>query len=204
MVNQAKLQSFRTAPVYMYGHLIPHNHSQALEIDRNNGNTMWQDAEKIELEAILGYAVFNDTGLHTPGPENHKRINVHFVYAVKHDGCYKACLVVGGHLTNTPIDSVYLSVATLGGVHMVMFLAELNSLNFWSTDIGNKSNTMEKIYIVGGKEFACVGLEGHTLVIVKALYGLKSSGARWWEVLADVLRQMGFTPSKADNDIWMH
>jgi hypothetical protein len=55
---------------------------------------------------------------------------------------------------------------------MIMFLAELNGLDFWSTDIGNaclKSNTMEKIYIIGGKEFACVGLEGHTLVVVKAL-----------------------------------
>jgi Reverse transcriptase (RNA-dependent DNA polymerase) len=41
------------------------------------------------------------------------------------------------------------------------------------------------------------------LLVVKALYGLKSSGARWWEVLADVLRQMGFEPSKADRDIWM-
>jgi hypothetical protein len=59
MVNQAKLQSFRMAPVYMYGHLIPRNHSQALEIDRKNSNTMWQDAEKIELEAILGYGVFS-------------------------------------------------------------------------------------------------------------------------------------------------
>jgi Reverse transcriptase (RNA-dependent DNA polymerase) len=46
-------------------------------------------------------------------------------------------------------------------------------------------------------------LDWKGIVIVKALYGLKSSGARWWEVLADVLRQMGFTPSKADNDIWM-
>jgi hypothetical protein len=149
MVNQAKLQSFRMAPVYMYGHLVPCNHSQALEIDHKTGNTMWQDAEKIELEeAILGYSVFNDTGLHAPGPENHKRINVHFVYAVKHDGCYKAHLVAGGHLTDTPIDSVYSSVATLQGVRMVMFLAALNSLNFWSTDIGNtylESNTKEKI-----------------------------------------------------------
>jgi Reverse transcriptase (RNA-dependent DNA polymerase) len=82
---------------------------------------------------------------------------------------------------------------------MIMFLAELNGLDFWSTDIGNaylESNTTEKIYIIGGKEFSCVGLEGHTLVVVKALYGLKSSGSRWWEVLADVLRQMGFIPSK--------
>lgn len=89
---------------------------------------------------------------------------------------------------------------------MTIFLAELNGLQFWSTDIGNaylESNTMEKVYIVGGPEFARANLEGHTLVIVKALYGLKSSGARWWEVLADVLRQMGFIPSKADRDIWI-
>ena len=39
--------------------------------------------------------------------------------------------------------------------------------------------------------------------VVKALYGLKSSGARWYDRLADVLWDMGFTPSKADEDIWM-
>jgi hypothetical protein len=86
--------------------------------------------------------------IHTPGPEKHNCINVHFVYAVKHDGHNKAPLVAGGHLTNTPIDSVYSSVATLRGVCMAMFLAELNGLHFWSTDTGNaylKSNTMEKI-----------------------------------------------------------
>jgi hypothetical protein len=44
---------------------------------------------------------------------------------------------------------------------------------------------------------------GHTLVIVKALYGLRSSGARWHERFADTLRDMDFTPSKADPDVWM-
>jgi hypothetical protein len=91
---------------------------------------------------------------------------------------------------------VYTPVWLLYGVQIVMFLAELNELNFWSTDIGNaylKSDTMEKIYIVGGKEFECIGMQGHTLVIIKeALYRLKSSGMSWWGVLADVLRQMGF------------
>jgi Reverse transcriptase (RNA-dependent DNA polymerase) len=206
MANQARLHSFRTAPVYMFGHLVPRNHEQAIEIDKQNGNTRWQDAEKEELKAILGYGTFNDLGKKAPPPKDHKRINTHFVYACKHDGRYKARLVAGGHLTDTPVDSVYSSVASLRGVRMVIFLAELNGLNFWSTDIGNaylESNTMEKVYIVAGKEFACVGLEGHTLVIVKALYGLKSSGVRWWEVLADVLRQMGFKPSRAEKDIWM-
>mgnify|MGYP003446428752 CR=1 FL=1 len=46
-------------------------------------------------------------------------------------------------------------------------------------------------------------LEGHTLVIFKALYGLRSSGLRWHERFADCLRDMGFTPSKAEPDIWM-
>lgn len=128
------------------------------------------------------------------------------MYAVKHDGRHKARLVAGGHLTNTPIDSVYSSVASLRGVRMIMFLVELNELKSCTMDIGNaylESNTLEKVYIVARKEFACVGLEGHVLMIVKSLYGLKSSGTRWWEVLADVLCQMGFKPSKAGRDIWM-
>ena len=41
------------------------------------------------------------------------------------------------------------------------------------------------------------------MIIVKALYGLKSSGLRWHEQFSDVLHKMGFTPSKAECDIWM-
>ena len=40
-------------------------------------------------------------------------------------------------------------------------------------------------------------------MIDKALYGLRSSNYRWAERLADVLRDMGFFPSKAEPDIWM-
>lgn len=83
------------------------------------------------------------------------------------------------------------------------FLAELNDLDLWSTDISSaylESYTKEKVYIVAGGEFG--EREGHTLIIVKALYGLKSSGVRWHERFADVLRSMGFTPSRAEPDIW--
>jgi hypothetical protein len=45
--------------------------------------------------------------------------------------------------------------------------------------------------------------QGHTMVLIKAVYGLKSSGARWHDRLFDVLMDMGFTPSKAEADIWM-
>jgi hypothetical protein len=67
-------------------------------------------------------------------------------------------------------------------------------------------------FIAGPPEFAPFGLEGHILLIVRALYGLKSSGSlRWWERLSDVIQDpdhggLEFFPSKAETDYgdaWM-
>ena len=201
-MNQAKLQSFRTKPVYMFGHLVPRNHDQALQLDEKNGNTRWRDAEKLELKQIMEYKTFIDKGKKAAIPKDYKRIRVHFVYAVKHDGRYKARLVAGGHLTDTPIDSVYSSVVSLRGLRFVIFLGELNGLGIWATDIGNaylESKTKEKVCIIAGPEFG--ELEGHLLIISKALYGLRSSGLRWHERFADTLTDMGFFPSKTEDDI---
>jgi len=204
MINQAKLHSFRTKPIYMYGILVPRNYEQALELDAENGNTKWQDCTSLELDQIDEYETFIDKGKgYRPGAD-WKRINVHLVYAVKHDGRHKARLVAGGHLTDTPIDSVYSSVVPLRGIRMLTFIAELNEMECWATDIGNaylESYTKEKVYVVAGKEFG--SRAGHTLIISRALYGLKSSGLRWHQRFADVLRSMGFFPSKAETDIWM-
>src|SRR5689334_24607749 len=46
-------------------------------------------------------------------------------------------------------------------------------------------------------------LEGCTLVINKALYGLRSSGLCWHECFADTLRDLGFSICKASPDVWM-
>ena len=51
--------------------------------------------------------------------------------------------------------------------------------------------TKEKVYIIAGKEFG--DLCKHTLIIQKALYGLRSSGLRWWERISIVLKEMGFS-----------
>ena len=55
--------------------------------------------------------------------------------------------------------------------------------------------------INAGPEFG--PFEGHLLLIHKALYGLRSSGARWHDKLSDVLRKEGFIPCKAELDIWI-
>jgi Reverse transcriptase (RNA-dependent DNA polymerase) len=55
---------------------------------------------------------------------------------------------------------------------------------------------------VGSSEFG--EQEGHTSVIHKALYGLRSSGSLCWhQHFADVLRSLGFKQCKSEGDIWM-
>ena len=61
--------------------------------------------------------------------------------------------------------------------------------------------THKKLFIIAGPEFE--ELEGFILIFNKALYGLKSSGKRWAERFYDIIKDMGFTPSKADPSIWM-
>jgi hypothetical protein len=88
---------------------------------------------------------------------------------------------------------------------MVIFLAELNGMDLWATDIGNaylEAYTAKTLVIVGGPEFREME-EGHILIISKALYGLRTSGLHWHDHFSECLCQMGFTPSKAKPDIWM-
>ena len=71
-------------------------------------------------------------------------------------------------------------------------------------DIGNaylESSTQEKVCFIAGPEF--LPLAGHTLVIAKAHYGLRSSGLWFHEKLADTLCTIGFFQSYADPDMWM-
>ncbi|KAL7568550.1 hypothetical protein ACA910_002662 [Epithemia clementina (nom. ined.)] len=82
-------------------------------------------------------------------------------------------------------------------------LAKLNDLELWGADIGNaylEAFTDEKLYIIAGPEFE--ELEGHILIFHKALYGLRSSGLRWSEKLHDIMKDLGFLPSKVDPYIW--
>jgi hypothetical protein len=59
----------------------------------------------------------------------------------------------------------------------------------------------EKVYTTAGLEFRSNA--GRPAIIVRALYGLKSSGARWRDHLASILRQEGFKSSLADADVWL-
>ena len=116
---------------------------------------------------------------------------------------HKSRLVADGYLTDIPLSNVYSGVVSLRGTRLILFLSELNGLESWGTGLGNdylESFAKDKGHIVAGPEFG--PLEGHNLIILKSLHGLRKSGLCWHENLADCLRKMGFEPFKMEPDIW--
>ena len=83
-----------------------------MNLDAKNGNKLWREVELKESEQLDKYKVFKDKGPRA-NLKGYKKIKVHMVYNIKHDGRRKARLVVGSHLTDIPIDSVYSSVISL-------------------------------------------------------------------------------------------
>ena len=149
-------------------------------------------SKNIKYSKILERLVYDKNTI-TNAPKGHLKIRVHFVFDVKHCGKFKARLVADGHLTKE-----------WRNLRLAMFLAELNNLELWGADVGNayvQALTREKLYIVGGPEFE--ELQGHVLVMYKALYGTRSGGACWHDKFFHILYHMGFKLSRADSDIWM-
>jgi Reverse transcriptase (RNA-dependent DNA polymerase) len=102
--------------------------------------------------------------------------------------------VAGGHQTDVPKDLVYSSVVSRDSVRLALTLASLNGLSVLSADVQNaylNAPTKEKCYMIAGPEFGPTN-EGQPVLIVRALYGLRSSGARWRDHLASTIRTMGF------------
>ena len=195
----------RNEPRYMFGVKVPHNHKQSLEFDKENGNNLWEEATKKELDQIIDYNTFKILEAGSQPPKDHTYVSLTLLYVVKHDGRRKARLVAGGHLTDPATEDVYSSVVGPEGIRLVTFLADDNSLDLLSGDVGNAflyGKTREKIWVKLGPEFG-PGIAGRIGIIIKGLYGLKTSGARWSEDLADTLRSLGWFPSKAENDVWM-
>ena len=209
-VKQSRIRQVRVSARYQHGFQVPKDYNDAIRLDKENSNTHWQDAMDLELSQIHEYKVFKDTGkaqFHNGKavtPDGFQKIRVHFVYAVKHDGKFKARLVADGHLTKEPVGSIYSGVVSLRSLRMVVFLSQLNDLEIWGADVGNaylEAYTDEKLCIIAGPEFK--ELQGHLLIMIKALYGTHSGRARWHDRLFDILQELKFKPSKADPDVWM-
>lgn len=201
--NIAKVKTSYQKRTHKYGIRVPKTVEEAFRLDEESGTTFWREAIEKEMKNVRIAFEFKDGD---PIPVGHKKIPCHIIFDVKMMTLTrKARLVAGGHRTDPPKEAVYSSVVSRDSVRLAFLAAALNDLDVLAADIQNAyltAPTKEKVYAIAGPEFGSD--RGRPARIVRALYGLKSSGKMFREFFAKTLREeMKFVPCKADPDVWM-
>jgi Reverse transcriptase (RNA-dependent DNA polymerase) len=139
-------------------------------------------------------------------PIGSQDIPCHMIFDVKVDFTRKARYVGGGHVTKPPTTQTYASVVSRESVRIAFLYASLNDLKVMSADVQGaylNAPCKEKVHTRCGPEFGPENV-GKIAVIVKALYGLKTSAFAWREHLSHTLESsLEFSHCLADNDVWM-
>jgi hypothetical protein len=139
-------------------------------------------------------------------PVGYQQIRGHLIFEIKMGSLHRmARYVADGHLTDPPASITYASVVSTESVRIAFTIAALNDLDVQAADIQNAYLTSpcdEKVCTVLGPEFG-PELEGKRAIIIRSLYGLKSSGAAYRYHLATSMEHVGFKSCKADPDVWI-
>ncbi len=125
-------------------------------------------------------------------PPGYQKITCHMIFDVKMGENFrrKARFVADGHKTKTPAAMTYSSVVSRDSVRIAV-----------AYDIQNAyltADCREKCWNTAGPELGSEA--GLPMIIKKALYGLKSSGAAFRAHLTETLDAMSYKPSYADPD----
>ena len=214
IINKVKTKYWRTT--HKYGVRLPKSPEEALRFDeemiRDGGEAFWGPAIKKEMvkagvayeevEGATPEQIRNNLVEHMKG---YQEITCHIIFDVKMDFTRKARFVANGAMTDTPVGLCYSSVVSRDSVRIAFLVAALNELDVLACDIGNaylNAPCKEKIWFVAGLECGRE-LQGRPMRLVRALYGLKSSGASWRKMFKDFIEgELGFKPSTMDNDMY--
>ena len=202
----SKVKTKYWSRTHKFGIKMPKTVEEAIQLDQENGDTLWWDAILKEMKNVrIAFEIY-DGDMDVLKKKGYTKIDCHIIFDIKMGENFrrKARLVAGGHKTQAPSSITYSSVVSRDSVRIALLIAALNDLNVKACDIQNAYLTApcrEKICITAGPEFGSEA--GKTMIVVRALYGLKSSGAAFRAFLADKLYDIGFKPSLADPDVWM-
>ena len=106
---------------------LPNNVKEALQLDKDNGNTLWGDAIATEIKNVkIAFKILNDGEM---APRDHQFFKCHMIFDIKMEIFRrKARLVAGGHMTTVPAAVTYASVVSRETVRVALTLADLNGL----------------------------------------------------------------------------
>ena len=137
---------------HKFGIKIPTNAKEAIELDRVNNNTAWQDALAKEMYKVgMAFKILHEN---ESLPVGYKRSSGHIIFDVKMDFTWKVRWVKDGHQTPDLDDNKYAGLVLRESVRITLTYAVLHQTDVLAADIRNaylRDPTSEKHYIVCGK-----------------------------------------------------
>jgi len=183
----------KAAAKFKFGVEVPPtaNVAKAMELDRANGDNKWFEAQQYEANSLMNMGTFeippDDFDLEANG---YQYVPCIYAWDVKYDGRRRARMVANGaRVVGLPPEDIWSGVVSIDAVRSIMFLAALNDMQIVATDISSAylmADTKEKMYTKLGKEF-----------------GPMAGCKEFHKHLSKHLAAMGFSPSKADSEVWM-
>jgi hypothetical protein len=188
---------------HKFGIKVPKAYEDCVRIDKENGNTLWQDAIRKEMAKVrIAFKALDNNEL---APPTFQEMRCHMLYDVKMENFQlEAHLVAGVHMTKVSSATMtYASVVSRELVRIALTLAALNDLEVKTADIDNAFLTApirEKIWCTLGPEFGEDAAK--RAIIVRALDGLKTAVPSFCSRLNVCMRHLGWESCKADHNVW--
>ncbi len=148
-----KVKARYWATTNKFGIELPKTVAEALRINEQTGTNFRRKAIKLEMKNVMPAFEFIDGN---DVPKFCKKIDCHMIFDVKMDLTRKVRLVAGGHQTDPPKESTYLSAVSCYSIRIAFTLAALNDLDVLSVDVQGaylNAPIKEKVYTIAGLEF---------------------------------------------------
>lgn len=171
----------KSSPNIIVGHTNWHQGPK----NGRRGNNLWWAAIIKEMKNV--WPAFQPwENCESDIPREFQKIKCHLIFNIKMGNNFqcKARFVARGHTTTMLTTMTYLSVVARDSVQIAFKLVVLNVLDILACDMQNAyltADCQDKIYTIAGPEFGDEA--GMIMIVWKALYGLKLSGAAFWAKL---------------------
>jgi hypothetical protein len=203
-VNIARRMAYK-----MESGIVPEAHWQAMICEDSE---LWKEAEAEEKRSLKAKRVMRRIR-RSKVPLGKKTITCRWAYDIKRkDGKverYKARLVARGFLQRAGLDygETFAPTPSLASIRLVVALALQHGLKLHHQDVKTafleaKLPPEERIYIEPPP-----GIDCHTdycFELLKCLYGLKQSAAKWNQHIDALLKAWGFESLSADACVYTH
>ena len=132
----SKIKSLYWQTTHRYGVNLPNTTTEALEVHKENNNTLWWDVICSAMHNVrIAFEEF-DCPLSQMLP-GFKKLNCHLIFDVKLSEIFrqKARFIADGHMTKATKSLSYSTVVSRDSVRIAFLLATLNNLQVVSCDV---------------------------------------------------------------------